>query len=86
MKKLVVLLLLVIAIAAGCVAPPPVTTSQPAAEPAVAAPAAAAITNTLPAEAPAAIPGMGVGRQSGMMERHHAEVPAEYADLVNVVP
>jgi mono/diheme cytochrome c family protein len=87
MKKLPISLVLIIAIAAGCVAPPPVTTSQPAAEPdAVAAPAAAAITNTLPAEAPAASPGMGLGRQSGMMERHHAEVPAEYADLVNTTP
>jgi mono/diheme cytochrome c family protein len=86
MKKLVVLLLLVIAIAAGCVAPPPVTTSQPAAEPAVAAPAAAAITNTLAADLPVASPGMGLGRQSGMMERHHAEVPAEFADLVNTTP
>lgn len=87
MQKLVLLLLIVIAIAAGCVAPPPVTTSQPAAEPdVVAAPAAAAITNTLPAEAPAASPGMGFGRQSGMMERHHAQVPAEYVDLVNTTP
>jgi mono/diheme cytochrome c family protein len=29
---------------------------------------------------------MGLGRQSGMMERHHAEVPAEYIDLVNPTP
>ena len=87
MNKLIISIFLIVAVAAGCVAPPPVTTSQPAAEPdVVAAPAAAAITSTLPAEAPAASPGMGLGRQSGMMERHHAEVPAEYADLVSTTP
>jgi mono/diheme cytochrome c family protein len=86
MQKLVISLLIVVAIAAGCVAPPPVTTSQPAAEPTVAAaPATAAITSTLPAESPAG-PGMGFGQQSGMMERHHAQVPAEYADMVNTTP
>jgi mono/diheme cytochrome c family protein len=86
MQKLVISLLIVVAIAAGCVAPPPVTTSQPAAEPAgAAAPATAAITSTLPAESPAS-PGMGFGQQSGMMDRHHAQVPAAYADLANTTP
>jgi mono/diheme cytochrome c family protein len=86
MQKLVISLLIVVAIAAGCVAPPPVTTSQPAAEPTVAAaPATAAITSTLPAESPAS-PGMGFGQQSGMMDRHHAQVPAAYADLANTTP
>jgi mono/diheme cytochrome c family protein len=87
MRKLVILLLIIVAMAASCVAPPPVAISQPAAEQsAAAAPAAAAITGTLPAEQPAAQPGVGFGRQSGMMERHHAEVPAEYVDLVNTTP
>lgn len=79
MNKLVISHLLVVAIAAGCVAPPPVTTSQPAAEPAT-----AAVASTLPSESVAS--GPGFARQSGMMERHHAEVPAEYADLVNTTP
>lgn len=30
-------------------------------------------------------PGMGMGG-SGMMERHHAEIPAEYAGLTNPIP
>jgi mono/diheme cytochrome c family protein len=86
MHKLVMLLLIVIASTAGCVAPPPVTPSQPASEqPDTVTPAAAEITGTLPAES-AASPGMGFGRQSGMMERHHAQVPAAYADLVNTSP
>lgn len=44
--------------------------------------------STAAPEATAALPaGMGMGAQSaGLMERHHAEVPAAYADLINPVP
>lgn len=31
-------------------------------------------------------PGMGMGRGSGMMARHHATVPEDYANLTNPVP
>ena len=30
--------------------------------------------------------GMGMGMGGGMMERHHAQIPEEYASLENSVP
>ena len=82
MLKLALIAMLLVVFAAGCVAPPPVVPGQPAADPAAATQPTAAGE---PATATAAL-GAGFGPESGMMERHHAEIPAEYADLVNTTP
>ncbi|HSN78159.1 MAG TPA: cytochrome c [Anaerolineae bacterium] len=81
------LILIVVLLVAGCVAPPPVSPAQPAAEEVGVAAPAAADTPTAPASDTAAIQAAaGFGPESGMMERHHADVPAEYVDLVNATP
>ncbi len=82
MPKLALIAVFLVVFAAGCVAPPPVVPGQPAADPpAVTQPTAAAEPDPAPA-----LVGAGFGPESGMMERHHAEIPAEYADLINTTP
>ncbi len=87
MLKLRYLILIAALFVAGCVAPPPVAPSEPAAEQAVAVEPATADATAIPvAEATAVQAAAGFGPESGMMERHHADVPAEYIDLVNATP
>ncbi len=76
MSKLRYVILLAALFVAGCVAPPPVAPVEPAAD-ATAVPVA---------ESTAVQAAAGFGPASGMMERHHADVPAEYVDLVNTTP
>jgi mono/diheme cytochrome c family protein len=45
----------------------------------------ASSTTEEPAAAPGTRPGMGMGRQSGMMARHSAPIPEVYAELANPV-
>jgi mono/diheme cytochrome c family protein len=87
MPKFRYVILIAVLLVAGCVAPPPVAPSAPAAEqPTAAEPAAAGASDALAADTPAVQARAGFGPESGMMERHHAEVPAEYIDLVNTTP
>jgi mono/diheme cytochrome c family protein len=81
------LILIAVLIVAGCVAPPPVSPSQPVAEQANVSEPATADTTAAPASDTTAVQtGAGFGPESGMMARHHADVPAEYVDLVNATP
>jgi len=87
MLKLRYLILIAALFVAGCVAPPPVAPSEPAAEQAVAVEPATADATAIPvAETMAVQAAAGFGPESGMMERHHADVPAKYVDLVNATP
>lgn len=78
--------LAIILLLAACVAPAAGVPAQPVQETPASQPTQPA---TEPTPEPAATrPGMGpgFGRMNGMMERHHAQVPEEYADLRNPVP
>lgn len=81
MLKLRYVILIAALFIAGCVAPPPVAPAKPAAEPAAADATAIPVAESTDVQAAA-----GFGPESGMMERHHADVPAEYIDLVNATP
>lgn len=78
--KSLVLLAIVLGLLTACVAPPLMT--QDSVQPTT---APAADTTAADQVAPAG-PGPGFGRRSNMMERHHAVVPPEYANLENPIP
>lgn len=86
-SKLPLALLLALLALAACVAPAPVVTIQPSSgetpAPAAVGPTAAAPAAATAASAAPAGRELGFGRRSGMMERHHAGVPAEFASLQN---
>jgi mono/diheme cytochrome c family protein len=85
--RYLILILIAVLIAAGCVAPPPVAPPAPAVEQAIVVEPANTGTGDTPAADTSAVQaGAGFGPESGMMERHHAAVPAQYTNLVNTVP
>lgn len=86
MGRSAVVLLIAVLCAAACVAPPPVAPAEPAAPQAADASPAAAVVPAVPAT-DSATPqaGVGFGPESGMMARHHADIPAAFADLANPV-
>lgn len=84
-------LLLALLILAACVAPAPVVTLPPSAgeAPGSAEVQVPATPPTAPAPSAASTPvarGPRFGPRSGMMDRHHATVPAEFAGLQSPVP
>lgn len=86
--RLLALLIIAVALLTACVAQPLVTTQQPDQPTAPQAADATAIDATPQAVQDQATPagrGPGFGQRSGMMARHHAVMPAAYADLQNPV-